>query len=244
MKLADNTILITGGSSGIGLALAKSLYELGNKIIIAARDGTKLDRIKVRFPGIEVFECDLTKQSQIDSLIVFIEQQHPDLNILFNNAAIQYNYHFLSEQNMVNKVDYEVGANLVATIKLCGLLVPTLVKNRNAAIVNVSSGLAISPKQSAPVYCATKAAIHSFTKAFRYQMQGTPLKVFEILPPLVATPMTEGRGRNKLAPEQVVEEFLNGFKKDKPEIYIGKSRMLKLIHRISPRIADRIMRNN
>ncbi len=243
MKLAGNTILITGGSSGIGLALVKSFYELGNKIIIAARDIEKLNAIKKQLPKIDVVECDLTKQADIDGLVVFIEQHYPNLNMLFNNAAIQYNYQFLTEPSIVNKVDYEVSANLTSTIKLCGLLLPTLLKNDNAAIVNVSSGLAISPKKSAPVYCGTKAAIHNFTKAFRYQMEGTTIKVFEILPPIVETPMTEGRGKNKITPEQLVQEFMRDFKNNKLESYIGKSKLLKFISTISPTIADKILKN-
>jgi uncharacterized oxidoreductase len=243
MKLTGNTILITGGSSGIGLALAKTFYQLDNKVIIVARDIDKLNAIQKQFPEIDIFQSDLTKQTDIDGLTVFVENNHPNLNILFNNAAIQYNYDFLAEQNLVNKIDYEVSANLTSTIKLCGLLLPVLLKNENAAIVNVSSGLAISPKKSAPVYCATKAAIHNFTKAFRYQMEATNIKVFEIVPPIVETPMTEGRGKNKITAEQLVEEFINDFKNDRVESYIGKSKLLKLISRISPKLADRILKN-
>jgi uncharacterized oxidoreductase len=243
MKLTDNTILITGGSSGIGLALAQSFYELGNKIIIAARDIEKLNAVKKQFPEIDCVECDLTKQADIDGLVVFIEQHYPTLNMLFNNAAIQYNYQFLTEPNIVNKVDYEVSTNLTSTIKLCGLFLPTLLKNDNAAIINISSGLAISPKKSAPVYCGTKAAIHNFTKALRYQMEGTTVKVFEILPPIVETPMTVGRGKNKIMPERLVEEFMNDFQNNKEESYIGKTKLLKLISRISPKLADSILKN-
>jgi uncharacterized oxidoreductase len=243
MKLTDNTILITGGSSGIGLAILKSFYQLGNKIIIVARDIDKLKEVQIQFPEIAIFQCDLTNQTDIDGLIVFIEQNYSNLNMLFNNAAIQYNYDFLTEQNIVNKIDYEVSANLTSTIKLCGLLLPVLLKNENSAIVNVSSGLAISPKKSAPVYCASKAAIHNFTKAFRYQMEGINLKVFEILPPIVETPMTEGRGKNKISPEELVNEFMNDFKKNKEESYIGKSKLLKFINRILPKISDRILKN-
>lgn len=243
MKLTGNTILITGGSSGIGLALAKTFYQLGNKVIIVARDSKKLNNVQKQFPEIAIFQCDLTKQTDIDGLAVFIEQNHPNLNMLFNNAAIQYNYDFLTEQNIVNKIDYEVSANLTSTIKLCGLLLPVLLKNENAAIVNVSSGLAISPKKTAPVYCATKAAIHNFTKAFRYQMEGKNITVFEILPPIVETPMTEGRGENKISSDQLVSEFINDFKNNKVESYIGKSKLLKFISRISPKLADRILKN-
>lgn len=243
MKLTDNTILITGGSSGIGLALAKTFYELGNTVIVTARDNEKLNAVKSRFPGMAIFRCDLSKQTDIDELSIFIEQQYPSLNMLVNNAAIQYNYDFISEQNSINKIDYEVNTNLIATIKLCSLFLPLLLKNNHAAIVNVSSGLAISPKKSAPVYCATKAAIHNFTKAFRYQLDETHIKVFEILPPLVATPMTEGRGRNKISPDQLVSEFMNDFRNNRLESYIGKSKLLKFISRISPKLADNLLKN-
>lgn len=243
MKLTDNTILITGGSSGIGLALLKAFYELNNKVIIVARNNEKLNEVKKQFPEIAIFQCDLTKQTDIDELIVFVEQHYPNLNMLFNNASIQYNYYFQTEQNIVNRIDYEISANLTSTIKLCSLLLPILLKQKSSAIVNVSSGLVISPKKSAPVYCATKAAIHNFTKAFRYQMEGTGVKVFEILPPLVETPMTEGRGKNKISPDKLVEEFMNDFINNKQESYIGKSKLLKFISRLSPRIADRILKN-
>lgn len=243
MRLSGNTILITGGTSGIGLALVKSFYKLENEIIIVARDIEKLKEVKIQFPQIDIFQCDLTKQADIDDLIIFIEQNYTNLNMLFNNAAIQYNYNFSTEQNVVNKIDYEISANLTSTIKLCGLLLPILLRNQKSAVVNISSGLAISPKKSAPVYCATKAAIHNFTKAFRYQMEGTDIKVFEILPPIVETPMTEGRGKNKISPEELVIEFINDFKKGKEEIYIGKSKLLKIINRISPKISDRILKN-
>jgi short-subunit dehydrogenase involved in D-alanine esterification of teichoic acids len=243
MKLTGNTILITGGSSGIGFELVKTFHSLENKVIIAARDIEKLKMAQNQYPEIEIFKCDLTKQVDIDGLVVFIEQKFPHLNMLFNNAAIQYNYDFLEEQNVINLVDYEINANLSSTIKLCSLLLPTLLKNDNAAIVNVSSGLAISPKKSAPVYCATKAAIHNFTKAFRYQMERTNLKVFEIIPPIVETPMTEGRGKNKISAEQLVKEFIRDFKNDREEIYVGKSKLLKLISRISPKLADNILKN-
>lgn len=112
----------------------------------------------------------------------------------------------------------------------------------NAAIINVSSGLGLVPKASAPVYCATKAGMHIFTKALRYQLESTNVKVFEIIPPVVDTDMTRGRGRDKISPEQLVEEFWGNFKKDMYEIPIGKIKLLKTINRFFPGIADNIMK--
>jgi short-subunit dehydrogenase involved in D-alanine esterification of teichoic acids len=112
-----------------------------------------------------------------------------------------------------------------------------------AAVVNVSSGLALVPKKSAPVYCGTKAGLHLFTKALRYQLEGSPVKVFEIIPPVVDTPMTAGRGRGKISPKQLVEEFMRAFAKNQFEVNIGKVKLLRLINRLLPSLADRIMKN-
>lgn len=243
MITTGNTILITGGSSGIGLALAKRFLELNNKVIITGRDKEKLQKIKSAFPGIEIFAGDLTDKYSLVDLVQFIEQQHTDLNILINNAAIQYNYQYTNEPNLINKIDYEISVNLNAPIKLTALLLPLLLKNKNSAVINVSSGLFIAPKKSASVYCATKSAIHSFTKTLRYQLEDTEIKVFEIIPALIDTPMTEGRGKSKITPEQLMEEFIRDFKNDKVESYIGKTKLLKMIHRVSPKFADSIMKN-
>ena len=238
-----NTVLITGGSSGIGLALAKRFLSLNNKVIITGRDITKLEQIKKDFPGIITFKGDLTDKNSLVELVLFAEQQHSNLNILINNAAVQYNYHFIDEPALTYKIDYEVSANIIAPIKLTGLLLPLLMKNKRSAIINVSSGLFIAPKASASVYCATKSAIHSFTKTLRYQLEKTGIKVFEIIPALVDTPMTAGRGRSKISPERLTDEFFRNYKADKFESYIGKTRLLKLIHRLSPKLADKIMKN-
>ena len=243
MKVTGNTILITGGSSGIGLALAKRFLKLGNKVIITGRNEEKLKQIKEELPGIHCFVGDLTHKSSLDELVLLMEQEYPDLNILINNAGIQYNYSFVDEPDLSYKIDYEISTNITAPIKLTGFLLPILLKNQNSAIVNVSSVLFISPKASASVYCASKSAIHSFTKTLRYQLETTDTKVFEIIPSLIDTPMTEGRGKSKISAEQLTDEFFRNFKKNKTESYIGKTKLLNLIQRISPRLSDKIMKN-
>lgn len=125
-------------------------------------------------------------------------------------------------------------------MQLINALIPILQKNEHPAIVNVSSGLAFVPKASAPVYCASKAAIHIFTKSLRYQLP--QFKVFEIIPPLVDTEMTKGRGKGKITPQQLVNEFIRSFEKDRWEINIHKVKLLRLIQRVSPALADRIMK--
>jgi short-subunit dehydrogenase involved in D-alanine esterification of teichoic acids len=183
----------------------------------------------------------LTKDADVDRLIAYIENEHPDLNILINNAGIQYNYDVVSEHDINFKAEHEIKTNFSGPVKLTLSLLPLLRNHKDAAIVNISSALGMVPKRSAPIYCATKAATHIFTKALRYQL--TDVKIFEVIPPLVATQMTEGRGIGKISPEQVVREFIIGFKKDRFEISIGKVKFLRLLHRIWPAVAERMLRD-
>ncbi|WP_338790985.1 SDR family NAD(P)-dependent oxidoreductase [Bernardetia sp. MNP-M8] len=240
MKLESNKILITGATAGIGEALLYQFLDYDNQIIAVGRNKEKLKALAQKDKRIIPFCADISKEDDIENLILFIEQEHKDLNILINNAGIQYNYHFLEEKHIIPKLENEINVNLLAPLKLISLLLPILEINQNAAIVNVSSGLGLIPKMTAPVYCATKAAIHIFSKSLRYQLQNT--KVFEIIPPLVDTEMTKGRGTGKITPQQLAKEFIKTFKKDKFEVEIGKVKLLKIINRISPFLADRIMR--
>lgn len=240
MKLTENKVLITGGTKGIGLALAQKFLELGNKVIIVGRNENDLANIKAKFPEISIFRCDLANKEDLNQLTLYIKNQHPDLNILINNAGVQYNYEFLNELELLQKIEYEININFHIPIKLTALLLPILEANINSAIINVSSGLAFVPKMQAPIYCGTKAGIHIFSKSLRYQLN--KVKVFEIIPPLVDTAMTKGRGKGKISTKSLVNEFIKGFKKNKYEMSIGKVKLLRALNRISPSIADRLMK--
>jgi short-subunit dehydrogenase involved in D-alanine esterification of teichoic acids len=216
------------------------LYALDNHLLVVAKDAQKLAALQSQYPGIDTFACDLAEAEAPEALRLYVEQQHLRLNMLFNNAAVQYNYDFSSEKDILAKIDQEISVNLTAAFKLCAVL---LRRNGQAAIVNISSGLAIAPKKSASIYCATKAALHSFSKALRYQLEASSIRVVEVLPPIVATPMTEGRGKGKISPAQVAEEFIRAFERQQEEIYIGKSKLLKWIHRLAPSLAYRILKN-
>jgi len=240
MKLSGNKVLITGATGGIGNALVSSFLAQDNQVIALGRNADKLNKIAATDPRIIPFRCDIGKSEDLDKLAMFIEQEHKDLNIVINNAGIQFNYDFAEEQHLLTKIEQEIKVNLTAPLKIIALLLPTLQLNENAAIVNVSSGLGLVPKMAAPVYCGTKAGIHIFTKALRYQMD--KVKVFEIIPPLVDTKMTEGRGSGKISPQQLAREFMAAFKRDKFEINIGKVKLLKVVNRVSPAIADNIMK--
>ena len=239
MQLNNNTILITGGGTGIGFAMAQRFLSLGNTVIITGRNTNKLEAAKKVLPGLHTISCDITKQADLDNLVHSIEQQFPELNILINNAGVQYNYDFATTHDTLHKAEYEMQANRLGPIKLISLLLPVLDRNNKAAIVNVTSSLGLVPKQSAPVYCGSKAGLHIFTKALRYQLKD--INVFEVIPALVDTAMTQGRLKNKISPEQLADEFIRGFEKNRYEISIGKVKLLRVLHRISPSLADSII---
>ena len=243
MKINNNVILITGGSSGIGLALMQVFLKEGNRVIITGRNLEKLNALKSSNPNLDIFCGDLSDENVIEDLAKFIKEKYSDLNIVINNAAIQLNYYFDKEQEVEDKIKYEIATNLSAPILLNAKLIPILKNKPESAIVNISSGLFLAPKESASVYCATKSALHSYTKTLRFQLESLGIKVFEIIPALIETPMTEGRGKNKMSPEDLVDEFIRNFKKNHFEIYIGKTKLLKFLSRFLPKVADKMMRN-
>jgi uncharacterized oxidoreductase len=243
MQITNNTILITGGGSGIGLSLARAFSRHKNTVIICGRNPAKLEAVQKQDPDIITFVCDITNDQEQQHLINAVMQKYPQLNVLVNNAGIQHNYDFTDGKDHTNLIDQETNINFLAHMKLTDRLLPAFMKRQNAAIVNVSSALAVVPKQSAPIYCATKAAIHNFSKALRYQLENTPVKVFEVIPTLVDTEMTKGRGKNKVGPDFLAAESLRAIETDKYEIPIGKTRILFLLHRFVPTIAQRIARN-
>ncbi|MFC4304345.1 SDR family oxidoreductase [Cohnella boryungensis] len=247
MKKAGHTVLITGGASGIGLALTERFVHEGNKVIVVGRDQKKLDAVKDKCPDIVAYVCDLRSEEETDSLAAKLNEKHSDLSVLVNNAAMQYLESFLDPQDgkIGERISEEIGLNLTSPIRLTAKLLPLLALREEAAIVNVSSGLAISPKKSAPVYCATKAGIHLFTKALRYQLESTQIRVFEIIPPLVDTEMTRGRGNGvKLSPRQLAEQFWHAYRRDRLEVPIGKVKLLKILKRIIPSVADALLKNS
>ncbi len=242
MKVGGNTIVITGGGSGIGLALAAKFLELDNTVIAIGRDGRRLQGAQNVHPRLRIFECDVTDHHDVDALLNFLDRHHPDVNMLINNAGVQYNYAFADEDPRLENARSEIDVNLFAPVRLCKAFLPRLMECKEAAIVNVTSGLAAVPKQSAPLYSATKAALHMFTKTLRWQLEGSPVSVYELLPPLVDTAMTAGRGKKKLSPEAVAEQFVDAMRNGQLEVRVGKTRWLFLVNRIWPGLAERIVR--
>ncbi|MDO4231027.1 MAG: SDR family NAD(P)-dependent oxidoreductase [Lautropia sp.] len=236
MTPSGHTALITGGATGIGFALARQFHQAGNKVIIIGRRSDALDEAARQLPGIQTEQADITKAEDRERLV----RQHADIDILVNNAGIQINrlLRDLSEAEITTELDI----NLHAPVLFTHAFLPRLLERPEAAIVNVSSGLALVPKQSAAIYCATKAALHSFSKTLRWQLEDTPVRVFELMPPLVDTAMTAGRGTGKISADALATEFWHAFLQDRFEIRAGKTRLLSIINRLAPSVAERIMR--
>jgi uncharacterized oxidoreductase len=238
MKSDGHFVLITGGGSGIGYALAEKFYAAGNTVVLVGRNQDTLDIAAAQLPGVITRVADVAEPSARSLLIA----EFPNVSVLVNNAGIQKNGWFAESSR--EDVMYEVEVNLTGPVLLCREFLPTLMKMPEAAIINISSALALVPKPSAPIYCATKAALHSFTQALRWQLEATSVKVFEVLPPLVDTAMTEGRGQGKISPERLAHEFWSGYLADRLVMQIGKTKLLAAVNRFHPQLAAKIMREN
>jgi uncharacterized oxidoreductase len=186
MKMTDNTILITGGGSGIGRGLAEAFHHLGNQVIITGRTQKSLDETCAANPGMKSLTVDVSDPKSIQSFAGKVTKDYPSLNVLINNAGI------MQPENLLEKPDASVAeaivtTNLLGPIRLTAALLPPLRKQPRATIMTVSSGLAFVPLAMTPTYCATKAAVHSYTQSLRYQLKATKVEVIELIPPYVQT---------------------------------------------------------
>jgi len=191
MNLTGNTILITGGGSGIGRGLAEAWQAAGNQVIIAGRRKEVLEATVAANPGMKYLTLDIEDPAAIKAFAAQVEAEYPKLNVLVNNAGIMRMENVLEEQNL-SDVEAIVTTNLLGPIRLTGALLPLLRKQAHSTIINVSSGLAFVPLALTPTYCATKAAIHSYTCSLRYQLKDTTTEVLEIVPPYVQTDLLGG----------------------------------------------------
>jgi uncharacterized oxidoreductase len=242
MQLTNQTILITGGSSGIGLELAKQLLEKGNKVLICGRSLAKLEQAQQYLPGILYFQCDLEQQEQRTALINWIKAEHPELSLLINNAAITHKQLFSELIDAPAYAEQEMQINFLAPVQLCHALLPTLQENTHSAIINVTTGLVYTPTKKYPFYNATKAALHSFTQVLRLQENEKGVKVVEVFMPVVDTPFhQDGVPESAISPAQAVQEMLKGLTKGKSEIRVGLVKVLYYLNRLSPKLALRLL---
>lgn len=234
-------VLLTGGTSGIGAFLRDMLLAQSNDVIVLARTASQLPKRD----GLHGVQCDLSDPDAVRSTIAQIAAHHPDISIVINNAALQYARTLRDPHFEPTRLDDEVTINLLApALIIHGLLPILLAQTGPCAIINIGSGLALFPKRQTALYCATKAALHSFSKSLRYQLADTPVRVVEAILPLVDTPMTEGRGGRKLSPVKVAAEVIAQAAAGRDEIYVGKAKILPLLARLAPSVPRSIMKRS
>lgn len=227
MKLSGNTVLITGGSSGIGLALAEAFLKAGNTVAICGRRRDRLLDAEGHHPELRTRICDVRDEQHREDLAEWAANELPGLNLLINNAGVQRDIDFSRGLGDFLAGENEIAVNLEAPIILSGLLIPLLAGNAPSAIVNVSSGLGFIPASRMPVYSASKAGVHAWSMALRRQLQPVGVKVFEVVPPAVDTNLNpEGRARRGgfkagLGPDEFVAAVMRGLEADQPEIGYG-----------------------
>jgi len=240
MKMTKNTILITGGTSGIGFEFIKQLSELDNTIIVTGRDLQKLERTKKSFPKVHTIQSDVSDPKAIVALYEQVTKQFPDLNILINNAGIMKKINLHDSTGTLTDLTQEIEINLNGPIRMVKQFLPHLKTKSEAAIINVTSALAFVPLPISPVYCATKAGLHSYTLSLRAQLKNTKVKVFELAPPATKTELTgdfhedDMKDASIMTVEDMVTVAVNGMKDDRLEIRPGQSNQLKMMSRIAP----------
>ena len=190
MQITGNTMLITGGGSGIGRALAEAFHARGNQVIIAGRRQAALDEVARANPGIATAVLDASDAGDIARFAAQVGRDHPALNVLINNAGIMQAEDWRADRVDLDTAEATIATNLLAPIRLTAALLPVLRRQATSTMVTVSSGLAFVPKAATPTYSATKAAIHSFSESLRHQLRGTGVDVIEIAPPYVQTALT------------------------------------------------------
>jgi len=241
MKLRNKRVLVTGGGSGIGLALAVALLRVGNRVFISGRNAEKLNAAVRRHPGLKAIHCDIASVADAERAAAWMDNEQGGLDVLVNNAAIGSPYTFVRNPEAAKKAECEILTNLVGTIRLTHLFLPQLLRQPAAAIITITSGLAVAPAPGAPGYSASKAGLHSFLVSLRAQLRRTGVKVFEVQPPMVATDLVKDARVRKMTPDAVAERILSGVKRDRHEIKIAEVRLMHLVSRALPGLLNQFM---
>lgn len=243
MRLSGNTILITGGTSGIGFELAAQFLNLGNVVIVTGRDRRKIEEAQQELPGIHVLQSDVSDPKAISLLCDAVITEFPELNMLFNNAGIMRKINLLGNEDSggLEDVSREIETNLIGPIRMVKQFLPHLLRQPAAVIVNVSSGLAFVPLPVAPIYSAAKAGLHSFTQSLRVQLRNTRVKVVELAPPMTQTPLFskdmhagDVQGIRMMDVGEMVRRTIKELKNNQLEIRPGMSNVLKFMSRVAP----------
>ncbi|EJL69572.1 SDR family oxidoreductase [Chryseobacterium populi] len=245
MNTKHNTVLISGGTAGIGLEIAKLFSANGNKVIITGRTKERLEKALQLLPNATGIQCDITNEEETNALVEKVKSEHKELNVLINNAGAAHVYNLAAENvNAVEKAQEEMLTNYFSIIRLNEKLLPLLKQQKEAAIVNVSSVVAFVPGSLA-TYSASKAALHSYTQSLRIALNkevSSSVKVFELMPPLVDTEFSAPiGGHNGIPASEVATQFINGFENDDLEIRVGQTEDIYRLHLANPSEALKVM---
>lgn len=236
MQLTGRTILITGGSAGIGLAFALKFLEFGNQVIVTGRRQSVLDELKAKYPKLHTIQSDVADPAQIAALAARVKKDFPGLDVLMNNAGILLYKDLGASGSDLDGLMAEVDINVGGVVRTTSALIDVIAANKGT-VINVSSGLAFVPLPAAPIYSATKAAIHSYTLSLRFQLEANGVEVVEIMPPAVKTDMTtelaEG-GASLMSTGDLVKQSFSALKSGSVEIHPGQTKMLALLSRLAP----------
>ncbi|QNL52551.1 SDR family NAD(P)-dependent oxidoreductase [Olivibacter sp. SDN3] len=239
MDLKNSTILITGGSSGIGLEMVKQLTQEGATLIITGRNVDTLNSAKAQYPNVHTFQSDVSKPSDIEQLYNDVIKLFPKLNIIVNNAGAMRLIDLRDSSRDIADLASEIDINLTGTVQMVHRFLPHLLEQPTAAIVNVSSGIAYMPYSAAPIYSATKAGVRAYTRALRLQLQDTGVEVFEMIPPGVNTNLQrdwviQPKPSQMMDADKMVNIVVKSLKNDTLEIKPLLIKVIGTLSRIAP----------
>ncbi len=236
MKTTGHQAIVTGGGSGIGLAIARALLAAGNQVTLIGRDPIRLAAAVTAHPGLKFLAADVAAPAGRAALLEHVERQLGDLSILVNSAGLMrpISLRLAGAAELLNE---EIMTNLVAPMQLSTRLLPRLSARKAAAIINVTTALIYVPAAALPAYSASKSGLHAFTRALRWQVKDTNVRVIELIPPPVETAMSKNFPGAKLQPEDVAQALMRGIEHDVAEIAIGQAGRLQSFARWAPGLA-------
>ncbi len=240
MKLEGKRALVTGGTRGIGAAIAAALSDAGATVIVCGSSEESVAGFAAT-NGIRAVCCDLSEPAEIESLAAAVDTRLGGLDILVNCAGVQRSVNLVEDPRA--DFEQEVQVNLLAPMRVTAALLPRLLAAPRAAIVNVTSIMALTPTQRAPVYGATKAGLASWTRSLRWQLESREVLVMELVPPLVATQMTAGRQQGAIDPRAVAAACVDGLVRDRTDVRVGKAKTVHWLDRFAPGLVARLVRH-